>query len=252
MIPFIIDLGKDLLASFIWTGVIIALGWSFVRKKRSRLIQFFGAEGDRRIVIYWSLLRVQAGGSHGVDDRPRAFCGAAIPAGELELIAIYQRLFNYVVPSLQEQPGFWRNLLLSDVKIEISASPLNKEDIDRASSLVAFGSPAYNVVSQWIENDLHVMGRFTPEMKGVEVEGVAPFRGMLVGFVQRVRIHDGPAMAFWVAGVSEQATKAASYYLASGWSTLKNRFGDRENFCVVIKAAAGDFTKCSVLLERRW
>jgi hypothetical protein len=252
MIPFIVDLGKDLLASFIWTGVIIAFGWALVRKKRSRLIEFFGAEGDHRITIYWSLLRVQRGGSHGVDDRPRAFSGAAIPGGELDLIAIYQRLFNYVVPSLQEQPGFWHNLLFSDVKVEISASPLKKEDIDHASSLVAFGSPGYNVVSQWIENDLHALGKFTPEMTGIEVDGVAPFRGMLIGFVQRVRIHDGPAMAFYVAGVSEQATKAAAYYLASAWEDLKNRFGNRENFCVVIKAANGDFRKCSVLLERRW
>jgi hypothetical protein len=252
MVQFLADLGKDLLASLIWTGVIVAVGWLLIRKKRTRLIQFFGVERERRVVIYWSLVRVLQGGSVGVDNRPRGYYGPTIPSGELDLIAVYQRLFNYVVPSLQEQPGFLRNLLLSDVKVEISPSPLRKEDIDRGSSLVSFGSPGYNVVSQWIEDELRAVGRFVPDMAAVEVDGIQPFHGMLSGFIQRVRIQDGPTMAFYVAGVSERATKAAAYYLASRWEDLQRRFGNRENFCVVIRAANDDFRNCTVLLERRW
>jgi hypothetical protein len=253
MVQFIANLGTDLLASLIWTGILIAIGWLLIRKKRTRLIEFFGVSKERRIVIYWSLVRVLEGGSVGVDNLPRGYNGATIPAGELDLIAIYQRLFNYIVPSLQEQPGFLRNLLFSDIKVEISPSPLRKDGIDRGSSLVSFGSPGYNVVSQWIEDELHAVGRFVvPDMTAVEVDGVPPFRGGLSGFVQRVRIDDGPTMAFYVAGVSELATKASAYYLASRWEDLQRRFGNRENFCVVIRVASDDFRKCTVLLERRW
>jgi hypothetical protein len=250
--PFITELGKDVLASLISTGVLIGFGWLFVRKRRRLLIEFFGVEKGRRVVIYWSLVRVLRGGSLGVDNQQRAYNGATIPAGELDLIAIFQRAFNYVIPSVQEQPGFWRNLLLSDVKVEILPSPLGKEDIDRASSIVAFGSPGYNVVSQWIEDDLHAIGRFIPDMAAIQVKGIEPFRDVLSGFIQRVRIQDGPIMAFYIAGISEQATKAAAYYLASRWEDLQRRFGNRENFCVVIKAGVDDFRNCTELLERRW
>jgi hypothetical protein len=58
-------------------------------------------------------------------------------------------------------------------------------------------------------------------------------------------------MAFYVAGFSEQATKAAAYHLASQWERLHKLYGDRQNFCVMIRADSGDYRKCSVVMEHR-
>jgi hypothetical protein len=58
-------------------------------------------------------------------------------------------------------------------------------------------------------------------------------------------------MAFYVAGVSEQATKASAHYLAINWEGLQSHFGNRDNFCLVLRAERGDYRRSTVLLERR-
>lgn len=248
---YLVDYLINLAASFTFAFVVIAWGWRLIRLKRKRLLEFFGVKGAKRLSLYFSHLRIIQGGAKGADDLPRSFGGSAVPSGELQFLTVYQRLFNYVVPALQEQPGFWRNLLLSDLQIEAVPAPVNPADIDRSSSVLSFGSPGYNSVSRWIEQDFHSLGRFTQNNPAIVVSGVAPFSDPLHGFVQRVRIGDGPAMAFYVAGISEQATKASAHYLAAHWDRLQATFGNRQNFCVVLKAEPGDYTKCAILLERR-
>ena len=204
----------------------------------------------RRLKICWSNLLVSQGGSAGPDGRPRAYSGSAAPAGELELAPLFHRMFNYVVPGVDEQPGLLRKILLSDVTVEAAVSPLTTREIDRTCSVVSFGSPGYNVVSAWIEDQLHSPGRCSVDDRpGIFVPGVEPFTDLLVGFVQRIRIGDGPAVAFYTAGRTEQATKAAAYFLASRWRYLRGRFGNRENFCVVLKADPGDHRRHTILLE---
>jgi hypothetical protein len=251
MCDYFINYLLNLAASLTFVLLVIGAGWVLVRRKRRRLLQFFAVRTTRQLSIYFSLLRVRAGGAIGSDNRPRAFGGSAVPSGEFEFLSVYQRLFNYIVPALQEQPGSWRNLLLSDVRVEASPAPATVTEIDRSSSILCVGSPAYNIVSGWVESDRGFLGRFVDDYSSIDVTGVPNFRDPLHGFVQRVRIGDGLAMAFYVAGVSEQATKAAIYYLASRWEDLHGSFGDRQNFCVVIKADSGDHRKATVLMERR-
>jgi hypothetical protein len=194
------------------------------------------------------------GGAIGSDDRPRSFGGSAVPQGEVAFLPIYQRLFNYVVPGIQEQPGLLRKLLLLDVHVEAAVAPIARAEIDHASSLLALGSPGYNAVSGWIEEVLGSLGRFTVDYSAIElpgVEGTDRFTDPLDAFCQRVRIGDGPDVAFYLAGISEVATKAAAYFLASNWERLNKQFGGRENFCVVLKAdRSGDYRACAIQVER--
>lgn len=248
---YLIDYLINLAASFTFVLVVIVFGWILIRRKRKRLLLFFGVKESGRLNLWFSLLRIIPGGAIGADGAPRSFGGNALPSGELEFLPLYQRLFNYIVPALQEQPGFWRNILLSDLQIEAAPSPVNPADVQRSSSLVSFGSPGYNSVSFWVENSLQSLGHFIQQNSAIELSGVPQFADPLDGFVQRVRIGDGPAVAFYVAGMSEQATKASAYYLAAHWQLLQGAFGNRQNFCIVLKADTGDYRKCVVLLERR-
>jgi hypothetical protein len=249
---YLIAYGIHLGAELTFVLLVIGGGYALARTGRRRLLRFFGVLGTNRLSIYFSLLRIPPFGALGTDDRPRSFGGAAIAWNEVELLTSYSQLFNYLIPGLQEQPGsYWRSILLSDVSLSASPSPLNPGEIDKSSTFICFGSPAYNGVSKWVEEDLHPFSRFIKDNSAIEVTGVPPFSDPLHGFVQRYRIGDGPAKAFYVAGPSAQATNASAYYLAAHWKDLQRRFGDRENFCVILRAEADDFRKCHILVERR-
>jgi hypothetical protein len=239
----------DLAAEFTFLVIVIGASYLLIILRRKRLLRFFGVRQTRRLSVYFSLVQVITGGTLGTDHQPRSFAGNALAWDEVELLPLYNRLFNYIVPALQEQPGFLRRILLSDVNIMASPSPLNKAAIDMASSVLCFGSPGYNEVSKWVEQDLHALGRFTDDNKAIVVSGVAPFSDLLHGFVQRCRIGSGSGRAFYVAGPSAQATKASAYYLAAHWDNLYRRFGDRTNFCVILKAAMDDYRKSDCVLE---
>lgn len=248
LIAYGINLGADL--TFLL--LLIGGGYALVRTGRRRLLRFFGVLKTNRLSIYLSLLRIIPGGALGADNQPRSFGGIAIAANEGELLAVYNQLFNYKVPVLQEQPGsYWRSILLYDVTISAVPSPLNANEIDKSSTILCFGSPAYNEVSKWVEQSLHPFGQFTNDNSAIQVTGVPPFSDALHGFVQRCRIGDGPAKAFYVAGPSAQTTNASAYYLAAHWKDLQERFGDRRNFCVILRADPGDYRKYDILAERR-
>jgi hypothetical protein len=241
----------NIAAAFTVIALLILAGSLLVRQKRKRLIAFFGISKSKRLRAYISHLRIALGGAFGADGLPRSMSGSAVPVGELQLVSIYGRLFNYSIPALQEQPGFWRHVLLTDVQLEVSPAPLQDSEIEKGCSILCFGSPGYNVASKWIEDTLNPVARFIPSGLAIEVDGVAPFTDALTGFAQRIRIGDGAAAAFYVAGMSEAATMAAAYYLASEWEQLDATFGTRKNFCVVLKAEPLDYRNYTVVLERR-
>jgi len=248
---YLIDYGINIAASFTVLAVLVFISWVLVQRRRQGLISFFGVSKSKRLRLYFSLLRVPQFGAIGADGQPRSFGGSAIPSGELEFLVPYEGLFNYVVPALQEQPGLWRHVFFADVDIVASPAPISANEIEKESSMISFGSPAYNCVSGWIETDLHALGRFIQDNRSIEVANVPAFRDPMHCFVQRVRIGDGPSKAFYVGGMNEPSTQAAAYYLLASWEKLRDRYGDRENFCIVLKGEPNDYTKATILLERR-
>ena len=87
-----------------------------------------------------------------------------------------QRLFNYVVPGMEELPGFLNRLLLSDVDVEILPSPLDVSEIEGDFTFIAVGSPGYNLAARYVEKSLHSIGRFTDDMTAVTLPGAPRYR----------------------------------------------------------------------------
>lgn len=240
----------NLLAEVTFLLLLIVGGYLWLVRGRRPMLRFFGVERTRRLVIYWSRLRIISGGSVGVDGQQRTFGGEAVPFSETLLLPVYQRLFNYPVPGLTDAPGPLRHVFLADVDLEAAASPVDPAQRDTGGSLIAVGSPGYNGISLWIERTLRAPSRFIRENSAIEVSGVQPFTDLLHCFVQRVRIGDGPAMAFYAAGISEVATQCALHFLATRCAYLRGRFGDRENFCVVLRADPHDYRRHTEVLAR--
>jgi hypothetical protein len=137
------NLAQNLVAEFLFLLILLALGWLLYRvTRRGPLLSFFEIKRSRRLFVYLSHLRIQRGGALGVDGSPRSFGESALPAYEADLIPWLQRLFNYVVPGTEEQPGFLKWLQLSDVIVEFVPSPLHESEIERNSTFIAIGSPA--------------------------------------------------------------------------------------------------------------
>jgi hypothetical protein len=149
MNPYFVNIVSD----FIYTILILFIGWVlYYFTRRALLLSFFNIKESKRIVIYLSHLRILTSGAIGADGKPRSFGASALPLYETELVPIFQRLFNFVIPGAESQPGFLKKLFISDVTVEILPSPLNVGDIERTTTFIAVGSPGYNMASKRIED----------------------------------------------------------------------------------------------------
>jgi hypothetical protein len=90
-----------------------------------------------------------------VDGQLRSYRGSAAGFGEMFEANRFRDLFNYLLPSLSENPGILSKLLISDVQVQLLHSPLKQEQIERSSSFITLGSPAYNLASEFAETKLH-------------------------------------------------------------------------------------------------
>ncbi len=245
------DFLVNLAAQLTFVALAVIAGWMYVWVTHRRALQrFFGVVDTRRIIVYWSNVYVLSGGAVGQGNVPRAYSGSAVPFTEVIFLPLFQRLFNYVVPGLQGQPGILRRLLLIDVTVDAQVAPRAIDLIDATSSFVSFGSPGYNHVSLWVEQELHSIGRFVNDNIGIQIPSTPALTDSLTGFVQRTLLPGRARAAFYVAGISSQATLAAAYFLVSHWQYLRKRFGDQENFCVVLRADPTDYQRTTILMER--
>src|SRR6266511_2895872 len=122
---------QNILSEFLVLAILLGLGWVLYRlMSRGPLLSFFRIRQSKRPFVYLSNLFVQRGGAVGIDGIPRGFEGSAIPTYEALLMPAVQRLFNYVVPGVDSLPGFLKQLLLSDVTVEVLPSPLDVSAIE--------------------------------------------------------------------------------------------------------------------------
>jgi hypothetical protein len=131
-----------------------------VLSKRSQLLKFFGIEKNKRITIYLSNLNVRSGGSTGIDNIRYSFEGSSIAYEESKAASLLQGLFNYFLPSQVDKPEILNKLLISDIDVKSYASPANENAIEQSATIVAVGSPAYNVVSRKIQGDSRILAKF--------------------------------------------------------------------------------------------
>lgn len=153
---------ENLISDVLFILFAVIFGWIIFRlSRRAKLLDFFGIGNSRRIAIYISNLRVKTGGAVGIDGQELSYQGSTAAFGETVEANRFRDLFNYLLPSLSENPSLLSKLLISDVQIQLLISPLVETEIEGSTSFISLGGPAYNIASRIAENRLHSKARFS-------------------------------------------------------------------------------------------
>jgi len=219
------------IANLIFLVFTILIGWAFfLFVRRRKLLKFFGVVNSKKLIIYLSNIRVVEGGSIGIDDKRKNYSGNTVTLGEANMAGLIGELFNYLIPGLRHQPGILKYLLVTDIQVYPTPSLLRIEDIDKSSSIVTFGSPGYNIVSEWIEQQLSPSIKFSNDNRNIHVDGLPDIADGRQAFVQRIYDADNRRMIFYTAGISALGTLGAIYFLVSELATIIQKI--RRHFIV--------------------
>ncbi len=237
------------ISNTIFFGITIVIGWSaFLIVRRRRLLKFFGIGETKRITVYLSNIRVVEGGSVGTDGKPRRYAGTTVTIGEAVQANLFPNLFSYRIPGLSDKPGILKYLMVSDVKVVVLPSPLKEEDIDKTSSMITFGSPGYNVVSQWAERKFVPRMKFVQDNSQIAVDNLPNIADGKQSFVQRLYDSDNKRWVFYTAGLSELGTIGAAYFLASQWRKLYKKYGAKDPFSHIISVNHQNYQDATVVV----
>lgn len=218
--------------------------------RRKKLFEFFNVKITKKLVLYVSHLRIIPGGAIGINGKQRSFGESAVPLTEARLASLFQRLFVSAIPSLETLPGFLKRIAIADIDLKIEPSPLNEDTVEKDTTIIALGSPGYNIASKYIESSLHSLGKFTPQNDAVEIPGTSPWKDILVSFVQRAKNNSSGTIAFYAAGMSSIGTMGASHFLTSKWQDLQDKYGNDKPFCIILKISPEDHTQYRIICEK--
>lgn len=227
------------------TGLIL-----YHRAHRRKLLKFFGILNRKTVRVYTSNVHVIRGGSIGQYGVQRAYTGPATPYLESKQAHRFRDLFNFLIPHLSDQPGFLRNLLFSDVQVEVIEPPSDPKEIDPSSTIISTGSPGYNPVSEWIQKNLKPIAEFDHGNGSIELDNLQSITNPYQGFVQRVRDKNHNRTVFYAAGLNEPATVGAIAYLQNNWKELQTRHGDQKDFCLLIQINPKNHNDATIVVER--
>jgi hypothetical protein len=87
-----------------------------------------------------------------------------------------------------------------------------------------------------------------PKLSAIIVDKIPPITETNFGFIQRIR-DDKNRSIFYIAGISEYATKGAAYFLSTDWLKLYKKYGKDKPFLVMLAIDLSDFSKCSVVFD---
>jgi hypothetical protein len=242
---------QNVVSEFIALFILILFGYVVYRiTGRRQLLAFFHVGQEKRFVTYLSRVTVAAGGSVGIDGRPRSFAGPTFALTEVELIGLIQRLFNYITPGVDSLPGFLKSILISDVTNEFLPSPLSPSDVDSQAPFLALGSPAYNAASQRIQADYSPLARFDSENLGITVHNLGTMSDPLIGFLVRARNNSTGQIAYYAAGPASVGTSGAAIYLIKNWRNLQKKYGNDNPFVVLLRFRTDDPKQFEVVVEK--
>lgn len=217
---------------------------------RRKLFEFFNVKNTKKLVLYLSHLRIISGGALGVDGVPRSFGESAVPLTETKLVALFQRLFISAIPGIDALPGILKKIAISDVDFNIEPSPLDENAVEKDTTIISLGSPGYNVASKYIEDILHSLGKLINQNTAIEILGTPPYGDNSYSFVQRAKNNNNDAIAYYSAGMSSIGTQGASYFLASKWRYLQDKYGNSQPFCIILKISPEDYKKYTIICEK--
>lgn len=244
---------SGLIANLLSAILILAFGWIiFNLTERKKLLGFFNIDVTKKMVIYLSNLRVNQGGAFGIDNLPRGYYGMAVVYNEHVIASKYKEKFNYLVPSLSESPSFMSKILFADIKITVLPSPLTENEIEVNPSIISFGSPGYNFVSRFIENNDHSVMEFVNDNREVQVTHLPNFTNGEIGFIQKLVIDSNGVKRslFYTAGISERGTVGAANFLVNNWKVLRKRYGDNKSFIIAIRFPNDNIDNYTIDFER--
>lgn len=235
------------IANALFLVATVLVGFTLQIFRRKKLLRFFGIESSKSIVVYLSNIRVIQDGSLGIDGIPRSYQGTTITLGEALQASFISNLFTFIVPSLNNLPGFFRYLLISDIDVRTLPSPLSIDQIDRNSTIITLGSPAYNIVSQYVESQLHPRILFTNGNAQISVTGLPNISNTTQGFLEKVWDADNNRWIFYAAGLSELGTIGSAFYLISRWKQLYGRHSINR-FEHVVSINQSNYQEASVII----
>lgn len=248
------NISSGIIANLLFVAIMICLGWTiYYLTERKKLLSFFNISDTKRMVIYLSNLRIISGGSLGIDNNPRGYSGTTVVYGEQETASKYKESFNYLAPSLSESPSFMSNILFADIKVTSLPSPLTEDEIEANSSIISFGSPGYNKVSEFIENLPDSVMKFVNDNREIQITNLPNFTDTRLGFIQRLVVNqeDVTRSIFYTAGLAEIGTVGAAYYLVKNWKLLRKTYGDNTSFVIAVRFPNNNLDNYTISFERR-
>ena len=241
----------NLISDFLFLAFMVLLGWSiYLIARRRKLLKFFGINASKELIVYLSNIRVTNGGSLGIDDVPRSYSGSTVSFGEAIQANLVPNLFSYLIPGLEMQPGILRYLLVSDIKITIKTSPLQIQDLNQNSPLITFGSPGYNLISNWVETNLLTPIKFKDDNSIIQISDLPDDLNPCHSFIQRKLDQKNGRMVFYVAGLSEAGTIGAAYFLLTEWRELYRKYKSIQPFSILISVNQNNYKSNTIILER--
>jgi hypothetical protein len=131
----------------------------------------------------------------------------------------------------------------------LDLSPVAEKEIDLSCSIVAIGGPGFNTATQSILRQFANL-TFSEGGESVGINGVPPMPDTDYGYVQRIVDHERNVCLFVAAGLSEQATSGAAYYLATEWQQLYRDYKGDKDFLHVVKIDAHDCRDWKLVLRK--
>lgn len=152
---------ENIVADLVFILLAIIIGWTWLALTRRRKLQhFFGVTSSKRLSIFLSNLRVSTFGSIGISGREMSYQGSAVAYGEMQGANRIRDLFSFIVPSIAESSSILSKLLVADVHVQVLISPLEREELESEAPFIALGSPAYNIASEYLEDQVNSIVRF--------------------------------------------------------------------------------------------
>ncbi len=248
------NIGINLISDLIFLVLVTLLafmgGVIWIRSRRRRIMRFFGISQTRRIVVYLSNIRVVQGGSIGVDGVSRSFSGETVSFEEMRVAGEFANLFAFPFPKIsQSLSGFLSGWLVDTTRIQLQRSPVSETEIDRSTCLVTLGSPAYNIVSQCVEQDTNCHAKFSEDMSSITAYNLPPIDDVRYSFLQKITDRDKGTVYFYAAGLSILGTVGAVQYLCDQWADLEKEHRDK-GFTVLLVFTSNNLKDWQVVLNR--
>lgn len=240
---------SGVIANILFAIFLIFVGWViYWLTSRRKLLNFFNIKESKRLVIYLSNLRIIEFGSIGIDEQSRSYAGPTVVVGELLAANRFKENFNYLIPKLSESPSLWSKILFADIKVTISPSVLNVSEIESQTTIITFGSPGYNLVSEHIETIEVSNVKFAHDNRGISVKNLPTIHDTKNGFIQR--IVEEKRSYFYVAGLSERGTVGAATYLAKNWKDIYKKYSDKKSFIIMLRFPTDNLDNWTIDFEK--